>query len=59
MKTVFFDIDNSGHTDLWVSDSKYNRLLRIEHQLGDPSIDGQANRAASVRFRHTARAPWR
>ena len=29
MGPVFFDMNNSGHFDLWVTDSKYNRLLRI------------------------------
>ncbi|MDX2152771.1 MAG: CRTAC1 family protein [Bryobacteraceae bacterium] len=28
MGPVFVDFDNDGKTDLWVSDSKYNRLLR-------------------------------
>jgi hypothetical protein len=28
MGPVFFDMDNRGRRDLWISDSKYNRLLR-------------------------------
>jgi hypothetical protein len=28
MGPVFFDMDNRGQRDLWVTDSKYNRLLR-------------------------------
>jgi enediyne biosynthesis protein E4 len=34
MGPVFFEIDNEGRTDLWVSDSKYNRLLRNNGKLG-------------------------
>ena len=28
MGPVFFEIDNEGKADLWISDSKYNRLLK-------------------------------
>jgi hypothetical protein len=33
MGPVFFDMDNDGLMDLWVSDSKYNRLLRNTGKL--------------------------
>lgn len=33
MGPVFFDMNNSGHADLWVSDSKYNRLLQNSGKL--------------------------
>ena len=42
MGPVFFDIDNSGHTDLWVSDSKYNRLLRNTGKLPFTDVTQQA-----------------
>jgi hypothetical protein len=31
----------------------------VEHQLGNAALDGQADRAALLRFRHMAPAPWR
>jgi len=34
MGPVFFEIENEGRSDLWVSDSKYNRLLRNNGKLG-------------------------
>lgn len=34
MGPVFFQIDNEGRADLWVSDSKYNRLLKNDGKLG-------------------------
>ncbi len=34
MGPVFFEIDNEGRADLWVSDSKYNRLLKNDGKLG-------------------------
>jgi hypothetical protein len=34
MGPVFFEIENEGRADLWVSDSKYNRLLKNDGQLG-------------------------
>ena len=34
MGPVFFDINNEGRADLWVSDSKYNRLLKNDGKLG-------------------------
>src|SRR5690349_15303035 len=42
MGPVFFDIDNEGRTDLWVSDSKYNRLLKNNGKLGFIDITEQA-----------------
>jgi hypothetical protein len=33
MGPIFFDMNNSGHLDLWVSDSKYNRLLQNSGKL--------------------------
>ncbi len=33
MGPVFFDMNNDGRTDLWVSDSKYNRLLQNSGKL--------------------------
>ena len=33
MGPVFFDMNNTGHADLWVSDSKYNRLLQNTGKL--------------------------
>jgi hypothetical protein len=34
MGPVFFEIENEGRADLWVSDSKYNRLLKNDGKLG-------------------------
>jgi enediyne biosynthesis protein E4 len=34
MGPVFFELENEGRADLWVSDSKYNRLLRNDGKLG-------------------------
>ena len=42
MGPVFFDADNTGHVDLWVSDSKYNRLLRNTGKLPFVDITEQA-----------------
>lgn len=37
MGPVLFDLDNDGRVDLWVSDSKYNRMLRNPGKL--PLVD--------------------
>ncbi|MFZ0936031.1 MAG: CRTAC1 family protein [Bryobacteraceae bacterium] len=42
MGPVFFDVDNTGKVDLWVSDSKYNRLLRNTGKLPFADITEQA-----------------
>ena len=42
MGPVFFDMNNSGHADLWVSDSKYNRLLRNPGKLPFLDVTQQA-----------------
>jgi len=34
MGPAFFEIENEGRADLWVSDSKYNRLLKNDGKLG-------------------------
>ena len=44
MGPVFADIDGDGRLDLWVTDSKYNRLMRNTGQRMDLKI--------SVRFRN-------
>ena len=38
MGPVFADIDGDGHVDLWVTDSKYNRLMRNTGQNGFEDI---------------------
>jgi hypothetical protein len=42
MGPVFFDMNNSGHADLWVSDSKYNRLLQNSGKLPFKDVTQQA-----------------
>ena len=42
MGPVFFDAENNGKVDLWVSDSKYNRLLRNTGKLPFEDITQQA-----------------
>ena len=42
MGPVFFEIDNEGRADLWVSDSKYNRLLRNNGKLGFQDVTQSA-----------------
>ncbi len=42
MGPVFFDVNNSGHPDLWVSDSKYNRLLENSGKLPFTDVTQQA-----------------
>ncbi|HJT89354.1 MAG TPA: CRTAC1 family protein, partial [Bryobacteraceae bacterium] len=42
MGPVFFEIDNEGRADLWVSDSKYDRLLRNNGKLGFTDVTGEA-----------------
>ena len=47
MGPVFFDMNNSGHADLWVSDSKYNRLMQNSGKL--PFTDITLNAGISQR----------
>ena len=42
MGPVFFDLDNDGRVDLWVSDSKYNRLFHNTGTLPLTDITQQA-----------------
>ena len=42
MGPVFFDMDNDGAMDLWVSDSKYNRLLKNSRILPFKDVTQQA-----------------
>jgi hypothetical protein len=42
MGPVFFDMANSGHMDLWVTDSKYNRLLKNTGKLPFEDVTQQA-----------------
>jgi len=42
MGPIFFDMRNDGSADLWVSDSKYNRLLRNTGKLPFEDITQQA-----------------
>src|SRR5664280_364111 len=42
MGPVFFDMDNDGTMDLWVSDSKYNRLLKNSRILPFKDVTQQA-----------------
>jgi len=42
MGPVFFEMDNEGRQDLWVSDSKYNRLLKNDGKLGFTDVTEQA-----------------
>jgi hypothetical protein len=42
MGPVFFDMNNSGHADLWVTDSKYNRLLKNSGKLPFTDVTQQA-----------------
>jgi hypothetical protein len=42
MGPVFFDMDNTGAMDLWVSDSKYNRLLKNTGKLPFQDVTQQA-----------------
>jgi len=42
MGPVFFEIENEGRADLWVSDSKYNRLLKNNGQLGFADVTESA-----------------
>ena len=42
MGPIFFDANNSGHPDLWVSDSKYNRLLENSGKLPFTDVTQQA-----------------
>lgn len=42
MGPVFFDLDNQGRADLWVSDSKYNRLLKNDGKGGFTDVTERA-----------------
>jgi hypothetical protein len=42
MGPVFFDMDNDGTMDLWVTDSKYNRLLKNSRILPFKDVTQQA-----------------
>ena len=42
MGPVFFDFDHDGHMDLWVTDSKYNRLMRNTGNLKFQDVTEQA-----------------
>lgn len=42
MGPVFFDMNNVGHADLWVTDSKYNRLLQNSGKLPFTDVTQQA-----------------
>jgi hypothetical protein len=42
MGPVFFDMDNDGLVDLWVSDSKYNRLLKNRGKRSFEDVTGAA-----------------
>jgi enediyne biosynthesis protein E4 len=42
MGPVFFEIENEGRADLWVSDSKYNRLLRNDGKRGFQDVTESA-----------------
>jgi len=42
MGPVFFDMNNNGRADLWVSDSKYNRLLQNSGKLPFTDVTQQA-----------------
>jgi hypothetical protein len=42
MGPVFFDMDNDGLVDLWVSDARYNRLLKNSGKLPFTDITRQA-----------------
>ncbi len=42
MGPVFFDMDNRGAMDLWVTDSKYNRLLKNTGKLPFTDVTQQA-----------------
>jgi len=42
MGPIFFDVENRGSADLWVSDSKYNRLLKNSGKLQFSDITQQA-----------------
>jgi hypothetical protein len=42
MGPVFFDMDNDGAMDLWVTDSKYNRLLKNSRILPFKDVTQQA-----------------
>ena len=42
MGPVFFDMENDGSVDLWVSDSKYNRLLKNSGKLPFTDVTQQA-----------------
>jgi enediyne biosynthesis protein E4 len=47
MGPVFADLENNGHFDLWVTDSKYDRLLRNNGKSGFEDISASAGIAAA------------
>ena len=49
MGPVFFDMENRGAEDLWVSDSKYNRLLRYtgKREFSDVTQDAGISQLAA------------
>ena len=46
MGPIFADVENSGRLDLWVSDSKYNRLLRNTPRNGFEDITAETGISA-------------
>jgi hypothetical protein len=46
MGPIFADIENNGRLDLWVTDSKYNRLLRNAGPIGFEDISASAGVSA-------------
>jgi enediyne biosynthesis protein E4 len=46
MGPIFADVENDGRLDLWVSDSKYNRLLRNTGKIGFEDISATAGISA-------------
>lgn len=51
MGPIFADLENNGHFDLWVTDSKYNRLLRNSGSSGFVDMSASAGiSAASAQY---------
>jgi hypothetical protein len=46
MGPIFADVENDGRLDLWVSDSKYNRLLRNTGKIGFEDFSATAGISA-------------
>ncbi len=53
MGPVFFEISNEGRADLWVSDSKYNRLLQNDGRLGFQDVT-QASGISQLTAQYTS-----